>query len=243
LRTAALAILATAFLSVAAAQETVIVTTTRVPSLVGDEPIRIEAVPSEEIEENLTVQPGNISTLLNELPSARIQSAAPGLGGVGLQLRGMPTRHTLVLTDGLPSLGAEPDDFGLLQTPPLDLQRIEVIKGAASALFGGSALGGVLNIVSKGPRAGSAVLANATSRGGRDLEGFFTNDSLEHWTGTLTAGVHDQSRQDVNGDGWADLWALHSNTVPCASRLCPASVTATTCRIAGSCNNLGRSLS
>src|SRR5882757_6670979 len=205
LRTAALAILATAFLSIAAAQETVIVTTTRVPSLIGDEPLRIEAVPSEEIEENLTVQPGNISTLLNELPSARIQSAAPGLGGVGLQLRGMPTRHTLVLTDGLPSLGAEPDDFGLLQTPPLDLQRIEVIKGAASALFGGSALGGVLNIISKSPREESALLANATSRGGRDLEGFFTNDSLKHWTGTLTAGVHDQSRQDVNGDGWADL--------------------------------------
>ena len=205
MRTAALAILATAFLSVAAAQETVIVTTTRVPSLVGDEPIRIEAVPSEEIEENLTVQPGNISTLLNELPSARIQSAAPGLGGVGLQLRGMPTRHTLVLTDGLPLLGAEPDDFGLLQTPPLDLQRIELIKGAASALYGGSALGGVLNIVSKSPQTPSAMLANATSRGGRDLEGFFTQDSLKDWAGTLTAGVHDQSRQDVNGDGWADI--------------------------------------
>jgi outer membrane receptor for ferrienterochelin and colicins len=212
LRGAALAILITAWVTTvaaekdtAAAEETVVVTTTRVPSLVGDEPLRIEAVPSEEIEENLTVQPGNISTLLNELPSARIQSAAPGLGGVGLQLRGMPTRHTLVLTDGLPSLGAEPDDFGLLQTPPLDLQRIEVIKGAASALFGGSALGGVLNIVSKSPREASALLANATSRGGRDLEGFFTNDSLKHWTGTLMAGVHDQSRQDVNGDGWADV--------------------------------------
>jgi outer membrane receptor for ferrienterochelin and colicins len=212
LRSAALAIVVTAWVTAvaaeketAAAEETVVVTTTRVPSLVGNEPLRIEAVPSEEIEENLTVQPGNISTLLNELPSARIQSAAPGLGGVGLQLRGMPTRHTLVLTDGLPSLGAEPDDFGLLQTPPLDLERIEVIKGAASALFGGSALGGVLNIVSKSPREESAVLANATSRGGRDLEGFFTNDSLKHWTGTLTAGVHDQSRQDVNGDGWADV--------------------------------------
>lgn len=205
MKRAALAILTSAFFSVAAAEETVVVTTARVPSLVGDEPIRIEAVPSEEIEENLTVQPGNISTLLNELPSARIQAAAPGLGGVGLQLRGMPTRHTLVLTDGLPLLGAEPDDFGLLQTPPLDLQRIELIKGAASALYGGSALGGVLNIVSKSPRAESAVLANATSRGGRDLEAFVTDDSLREWSGTLTAGVHDQSREDVNHDGWADI--------------------------------------
>lgn len=205
MRRAALAILTSAFFSVAAAEETVVVTSARVPSLIGDEPIRIEAVPSEEIEENLTVQPGNISTLLNELPSARIQAAAPGLGGVGLQLRGMPTRHTLVLTDGLPLLGAEPDDFGLLQTPPLDLERIELIKGAASALYGGSALGGVLNIVSKSPKAQSALLANATSRGGRDLEAFLTDDSLKEWSGTLTAGVHDQSRQDVNHDGWADI--------------------------------------
>lgn len=205
MRSSALAIFVTVWIGVAAAQETVVVTTTRVPSLVSDEPIRIEAVPSEEIEENLTVQPGNISSLLNELPSARIQAAGPGLGGVGLQLRGMPSRHTLVLTDGLPLLGGQSDEFGLLQTPPLDLQRIELIKGAASALYGGAALGGVLNIVSKSPQAESAVLADATSRGGRDLEGFFTQDSLKSWSGTLTAGVHDQSRQDVNSDGWADL--------------------------------------
>lgn len=209
----ALAILTSVLSSVAAAEETVVVTTARVPSLIGNEPIRIEAVPSEEIEENLTVQPGNISTLLNELPSARIQAAAPGLGGAGLQLRGMPARHTLVLTDGLPLLGSESDDFGLLQTPPLDLQRIELIKGAASALYGGSALGGVLNIVSKSPKAQSAVLANATSRGGRDLEAFLTDDSLKEWSGTLTAGVHDQSREDVNHDGWADIPGFRRYTV------------------------------
>jgi iron complex outermembrane receptor protein len=184
--------------------DTVVLTSTRVPSLVGDEPLRIESVPTEEIEENLTVRPGNLSSLLNELPSARIQSAGPALGGVGLQLRGMPTRHTLVLTDGLPLLGAEPDSFGLLQTPPLDLARVEVIKGAASALFGNSALGGVLNLISQTPDAESSILANATSRGGRDLEGFFTGKGLEDWRGTLTAGAHTQSRQDVNGDGWSD---------------------------------------
>ena len=83
----------------------IVVTSTRTPGLIRDEPLRVEAVPADEIEENLTVQPGNLSSLLNELPGVRVQSAAPGLGGAGLQLRGMPTRHTLVLTDGLPLLG------------------------------------------------------------------------------------------------------------------------------------------
>jgi iron complex outermembrane receptor protein len=162
-------------------------------------------VPAEEIEENLTVQPGNLTSLLNELPSVRVQSAAPALGGAGLQLRGMPARDTLVLTDGLPLLGAEPDEFGLLQTPPLDLKRVEVIKGAASALYGGSALGGVLNLVSQTPDAEPAVLANINSRGSRDLVGFFTDKGVAGCSGTLTSGAHDQSREDVSGEGWADL--------------------------------------
>ena len=183
----------------------IVVTATRTPTLIRDEPLRVEAVPAEEIEENLTVQPGNLSSLLNELPGVRVQSAAPGLGGAGLQLRGLPTRHTLVLTDGLPLMGAEPDAFGLLQTPPLDLARVEVIKGAASALYGGSALGGVLNLISQTPAAEPAFLANASSRGARDLVGFFTGKGSSGWSGTLTAGAHDQSREDVSGGGWAEV--------------------------------------
>jgi iron complex outermembrane receptor protein len=191
----------------------VVVSSTRMETLVGDEPLRIEAVPAEEIEENLTVQPGNLTSLLNELPSIRVQSAAPALGGAGLQLRGMPARDTLVLTDGLPLLGAEPDEFGLLQTPPLDLKRVEVIKGAASALYGGSALGGVLNLVSQTPDADPAVLANVNSRGGRDLVGFFTGKAVAGCSGTLTAGAHDQSREDISGEGWADLPGFRRFTI------------------------------
>jgi iron complex outermembrane receptor protein len=188
-----------------AALDEIVVKATRTSTLIRDEPLRVEAVPAEEIEENLTVQPGNLSSLLNELPGIRVQAAAPALGGAGLQLRGMPARHTVVLTDGLPLLGAEPDAFGLLQTPPLDLARVEIIKGAASALYGGSALGGVLNLVSQTPDAEPGVLANATSRGGKDLLGFFTDKASSGVSGTLTAGAHDQSREDVNGDGWADI--------------------------------------
>ncbi len=184
---------------------TVVITATRKPTLIQDEPLRVEAVPAEEIEENLTVQPGNLSSLLTELPSVRVQALAPSLGGAGVQLRGMPARDTLVLTDGLPLLGAQPGAFGLLQTPPLDLERVEVIKGAASALYGGSSLGGVLNLVSRAPTSESALLANASSWGGEDLGAFLTAHGESRWSGTLMGGVHYQSREDVNGDGWADI--------------------------------------
>src|SRR5271165_3378173 len=78
--------------------DAVVVTATRSPGLIRNEPLRVEAVPAEEIEENLTVQPGNLSSLLHELPGVRVQSTAAGLGGAGLQLRGMPARDTLVLS-------------------------------------------------------------------------------------------------------------------------------------------------
>lgn len=184
---------------------TIVISATRKPTLIQDEPLRVEAVPAEEIEENLTVQPGNLSSLLTELPSVRVQTLAPGLGGAGLQLRGMPARDTLILTDGLPLLGTEPDSFGLLQTPPLDLDRVEVIKGAASALYGGSALAGVLNLVSRPATSESSFLANASSWGGEDLEAFLAAKGDSHWSGTVMGGAHYQSRQDVNDDGWADI--------------------------------------
>jgi iron complex outermembrane receptor protein len=71
----------------------------------------------------------------------------------------------------------------------------------------------VLNLVSQTAAADSSVLANVSSRGGRDLEGFFAEGGTTGWSGTLTAGVHDQSREDVNGDGWADVPGYRRYTV------------------------------
>ena len=185
-------------------EEAVVVTATRAQALMKDEPIHVEAVPTEEIEENLTESPGNISTIFLELPGVHAESVAPGLGGAAVQLRGMPSRDTLVLMDGLPLLGAESDGFGILQTPPLDLARAEVIKGAASALYGASALGGVLNLVSRIPDSQSSLLASADSHGGQQVSGFATFPGTV-WSGTLTGAIDNQSREDIDGDGWTDL--------------------------------------
>jgi iron complex outermembrane receptor protein len=185
--------------------ESILVTATRTGNLVRDEPIRVEVVPEEEIEENLTIQPGNLSTLLSELAGLHIQSTAPALGGVSLQMRGLPGRHTLVLQDGLPLLGAQTDAFGLLQTPPLDLARVEVIKGVGSALYGPAALGGVLNLVSRQPDSEPEILLNRSSRGGTDALAFISGSPTSAWGYTVTAGAHDQTREDIDADAWADL--------------------------------------
>src|SRR2546428_12190785 len=58
--------------------------------------------------------------------------------------------------------------LGLLQIPPLDLRQAEVIKGAATALYGPAALGGVVNLVSRSPSDRQEILLNQTSRSGTD---------------------------------------------------------------------------
>jgi iron complex outermembrane receptor protein len=185
--------------------EVVVVTASRSGTVIGDQPVRVDALPEEEIEENQTIQPGNLSTLLNELAGVRMESTAPGLGGASLQLRGMPGRLTQVLSDGLPLIGAEPAGFGLLQTPPLDLKRVEVIKGVASALYGGSALGGVLNLVSRTPGSEPELLLNRTSRDGTDVVAFASGSLSPGWGYTLTGGANFQEREDLDGDDWAEL--------------------------------------
>jgi len=185
--------------------DSMVVTATRIQNLVRDEPIRIEVLPQEEIEENLTVQPGNLSTLLPEFGGLHMQSTASSLGGVGLSMRGLPGRHTLVLQDGLPLLGTQTDAFGLLQVPPLDLGRVEVIKGASSALYGGTALGGTLNLVSRRPDGEPEILLNRSSHGGTDGVGFLSQSLTPTLGYTVIAGAHDQSREDIDGDAWADL--------------------------------------
>jgi len=186
-------------------EEAIVVTATRSGIVVSDQAIRVETVPEEEIEENLTIQPGNLSTLLNEIAGVRMESTAPGIGGAALTIRGLPGRLTEVLSDGLPLIGTEPGGFGLLQTPPLDLERVEVIKGAASALYGGSALGGVLNLVSRRPGGEPELLLSRTSQGGSDAVGFATGDLGRGWGVTATGGASLQERRELDGDAWLDL--------------------------------------
>ena len=183
----------------------IIVSASRSHRLVRDQAVRVEVVPQEELEESRTVAPGNLTNLLNELPGARMEVGSAGLGSTSLRLRGMPGRHAQILFDGLALAGAQPGSFSLLQSPPIDLQRVELIKGAASALYGGSGLAGVLNLVSRAPGAGSEWLLSQTSAGGTDADLFYDGGGDAGHGFTLTGSAHYQSRRDFDGDGWAEL--------------------------------------
>ena len=188
-------------------EEHVTVSATRTGKRIEDQPMRVEVLDTEEIEEKQLMTPGDIVMMLNEMGGLRVQATSPSLGAASVRVQGMRGRYTRFLSDGLPLFGADVGGLGLLQIPPTDLGQVEVIKGVASALYGAGALGGVVDLISKRPTrdASHEALVNRTSRGGTDAVLFASQPLTDRWSGTLLVGGHWQERNDVDGDGWADL--------------------------------------
>ena len=188
------------------AAETVIVTATRTNTRLQDQPVRVEVIDREEIEEKALMTPGSVAMLLGETTGLRVQTTSPALGAANVRIQGLRGRYSQLVADGLPLYGAQGDSFSLLQVPPLDLGQVEIIKGAASALYGASALGGVINLVSRRPEeAERELLINATSQSGHDITSWFANPISDTASWTLLGGYHRQSEQDLDEDGWLDL--------------------------------------
>lgn len=185
----------------------VIVQSTRSRRRVQDEPVRVEIIGQEEIEEKLLMRPGNISMILAETGGLRVQVTSPSLGAANIRVHGMRGRYTQLLADGLPLYGGQGSSLGLLQIPPSDLGRVEIIKGAASALYGGQALGGVINLMSRRPgdAPSGELILNATTRDGQDISAYGAAPLIGDWSGSLIATANRQTEHDLDGDGWIDI--------------------------------------
>ena len=188
-------------------EETVTVSATRTDKRIEDQPMRVEVLDREEIEEKQLMTPGDIVMMLNEMGGLRVQATSPSLGAASVRVQGMRGRYTRFLSDGLPLFGEAVGGLGLLQIPPTDLGQVEVIKGVASALYGAGALAGVVDLISRrpGPEPIREALVNRTTRGGTDAVLFAAQPLTSTWRGTLLVGGHWQEKNDVDDDGWADL--------------------------------------
>jgi iron complex outermembrane receptor protein len=124
-------------------EEHVTVSATRTDRGIEDQPMRVEVVDREEIDEKAMMTPGDVVMLLNETGGLRVQATSPSLGAASIRIQGMRGRYTRFLSDGLPLFGQQGGGLGLLQIPPVDLGQVEVIKGVSSALYGAGAMAGV----------------------------------------------------------------------------------------------------
>ena len=194
--------------------EEITVTATRTEQRIEDVPLRVEVLQQEEIEEKALMTPGDVAMLLNETSGLRVQVTSSSLGAANIRVQGLRGRYTQLLSDGLPLYGGQTGGTSLLQIPPLDLGQVEIIKGVASALYGSSALGGVINLVSRRPeQAEHELLINRTSREGTDAVFWLAEPLRNRWYYTILGGAHHQRRQDIDGDGWTDMPGYRRGTV------------------------------
>jgi hypothetical protein len=139
------------------------------------------------LDEQSDGSPGSVSDLLMNASGVRVQALSAGSAGAGIRIRGMPSRYTKILSDGLPLYGATPEGLDPLQIPAIDVQRVELIKGVTSALYGPSALSGVVNLVSAPPTSPSEAIVNGTTRQGLDATIWQTHTFTPRWAATLVA--------------------------------------------------------
>jgi outer membrane receptor for ferrienterochelin and colicins len=187
-----------------AEMEEVTISATRTERLAGQTPLRVEVLDEMEVDENTLMAPSGITMLLNETPGLRVHHASPTLGTGSVRILGLSGQYTAMLADGLPLYGGAASALGPLDISPVDLKRVELIKGAASSLYGGQALGGVINLISKPPTGENQLLLNRRTMGVTDGATWLSRRFSEHAGLSLLASGTIQSAADPDGDGWGD---------------------------------------
>lgn len=159
--------------------ELVVISATRSSRTIADIPTRIEVISGEELDEKGNMKPGDIRMLLNESTGIQTQQTSATSYNSSIRIQGLDGKYTQILKDGFPLYSGFSGGLSLLQIVPLDLKRVEVIKGASSTLYGEGAIAGLINLVSKTPtdERELSVLLNGTSALGLDASAFYSQKS------------------------------------------------------------------
>lgn len=186
--------------------EVVISSSARNGNRVEDQPLKIEVLGTEEVDEKTAMKPANISMMLTEYTGVQAQRTSVTSGNISVKIHGLDGRYTQILKDGFPLYSGMAGGLSLMQTPPLDLKQAEIIKGSASTLYGGDAIGGVINLISREPDTvgGFSAILNQTSRKETDIISFYQKRTGKLGFTFLTNASR-QNPIDINGDGFTDL--------------------------------------
>jgi outer membrane receptor for ferrienterochelin and colicins len=185
--------------------DVIVIESTRGNRSIENVPTRVEVL-TEEIDEAGTMDPGKISHLLTHSTGIQVQQTGATLGNANVRIQGLDGRYTQILRDGFPLYDGFSGSLSILQIPPLDLRQVEFIKGSASTLYGGGAIAGLINLVSKNPTYDPELMfhLNGSTLGQADVNAFYSNRS-DLVGFTLFVSRNTQAPYDPNGDGYSDL--------------------------------------
>jgi outer membrane receptor for ferrienterochelin and colicins len=169
-------------------------------------PTRIEVLPLEELDEKSTMRPGDIKMLLGETTGIQVQQTSAVSGTASFRIQGLDSRYTQLLQDGMPLYAGFSGNLSMLQISPLDLKQVEFIKGSASTLYGGGAIAGLVNLISKTPTdiPELTFLINGTSAKGADASGFYSQ-KWKHIGTTIFGSYNYNGAYDPSNTGFTAI--------------------------------------
>ena len=177
--------------------EDTVVTGTRIPRRLKDTPVMTELIPGSRIRSK------GAACLLDALtfePGIRLDNQCSICNTSGVKLAGMPGRYTSLLIDGVPIYSSLGQTYGWLMVSAADIERIEIVKGPNSILYGTDAMGGVVNVITARPKEGASGLVNA-ELGHRGDHYLFGNGAVRKGPFSLSVVGSHTSHPSLDNDG------------------------------------------
>ena len=186
--------------------EEIVLQSSRSTRTVKKIPTRIEFVGAEELGEKAIMNPTNISMVLRESTGIQMQQTSLSSGNTSIRIQGLDGRYTQLLRDGFPLYGGFSSGLSILQIPPLDLQQFEIIKGSSSTLYGGGAIAGLINMVSKTPSDEPTldIMLTQTQALGSTANVFYSKRN-KNFGASLYGSAHYQKVFDPENDDFSNL--------------------------------------
>ncbi len=176
----------------------VVITATRTQRYVKDVPFRTEVITNKELKEKSA---HNLYDALDGTPGLRVEQQCQACNFSVLRMQGLGADHTQVLLDGQPVYSGLASVYGLQQLSVADIDRIEIVKGAGSALYGSHAIAGAINIITTKPAATKATVGVEIGQYNTNRYDF-TADMKKRNIGIFVFGQQNQGNIiDETGDG------------------------------------------
>ena len=207
-------------------------------------PVIVSAITPKHLE---AIESNSVADGLNFTPGLRVESNCQNCGFTQLRMNGLEGAYSQILVNSRPVFSGLAGVYGLEQIPTEMIERIEVVRGGGSAIFGGNAIAGTVNIITKDPINNTfqaSVKGTATGIGTKkskqvaygkkiDFNGAIVSDDRK--AGIFLFGLHkEQDPWDANNDGFSERVKLTNTSAGFQAYYKPSNLT----RISAEYHNL-----
>lgn len=193
----------------------VVVTGTRTAKRITDSPVIVNLIDSKGLDQVVAT---NLSEGLRFQPGLRVETDCQTCNYTQLRINGLQGGYSQILINGRPVFSPLTGLYGMEQIPANMIERIEVVRGGISALYGSSAIGGTVNVITKIPTTNSYDITNTfQSVDGKSSDNILSANATvlnkaENAGATFFVNNRNREAYDSNGDNFSEMPLLKNNS-------------------------------